>query len=152
MYTGTHWRGTAGWVRQPNTAVCLYCRYTLVRYEDLALRPRVEVRRLYAFLGLPYTARVDMTVTKHTLGVFAAKWNEHPFGTRKNSSKIVFTWRRRVPFSQVDKIQQECGDVLRAYGYRHFSRRQYEEEQDSPLLPLPPSWAAMRRRHGGGDG
>ncbi|KAK8393655.1 hypothetical protein O3P69_006767 [Scylla paramamosain] len=118
-------------------------RYTLVRYEDIARQPHTETRRLYSFMGLAYTPLVASVVSKHTLGFYQTEGKEHPFSTSKNSSGIVFAWRSRLSYSEVERVQKECGDVLRAYGYRHFSRRQYEEEAASPLLPLPASWAAF---------
>ncbi|XP_063889660.1 carbohydrate sulfotransferase 4-like [Scylla paramamosain] len=118
-------------------------RYTLVRYEDIARQPHTETRRLYSFMGLAYTPLVASVVSKHTLGFYKTEGKEHPFSTSKNSSGIVFAWRSRLSYSEVERVQEECGDVLRAYGYRHFSRRQYEEEAASPLLPLPAGWAAF---------
>lgn len=119
-----------------------------MRYEDLVHYPVAEVRRLYAFLDLPYTALVDAIVSKHTQGVYSADHEMHPFSIAKTSKKVVFAWRRSLPFSEVDRIQQECGDVLRAYGYRHFSLHQYEQEETSPLLSLPQSWGSGWRNLG----
>ncbi|XP_045114786.1 carbohydrate sulfotransferase 4-like isoform X2 [Portunus trituberculatus] len=119
-----------------------YCdRYTLVRYEDIARQPHRETRRLYSFMGLEYTPLVASVVSKQTLGFYHTEGKDHPFATSKNSSSIVFAWRSRLSYSEVERVQQECGDVLRAYGYRHFTRRQYEKEVASPLLPLPAGWA-----------
>ncbi|KAK3856862.1 hypothetical protein Pcinc_036846 [Petrolisthes cinctipes] len=114
-------------------------RYTLVRYEDLALHPESEVRRLYTFLHLPYTAKVANTVFTHTFGFVADQSIlVHPFSTFKNSSATVFAWRKSLPFTKVEKIQEECGSVLEAYGYRMFpSPRHYHHLQYTPLLPLP---------------
>ena len=116
-------------------------RYTLVRYEDIARQPHTETRRLYSFMGLEYTSLVASVVSKHTLGFYKTEGARHPFSTSKNSSSVAFAWRRRLSYSEVERVQGECGDVLRAYGYRLFSRRQYEEEAASPLLPLPAAWA-----------
>ncbi|XP_045114560.1 uncharacterized protein LOC123506495 [Portunus trituberculatus] len=115
--------------------------YTLVRYEDIARQPHRETRRLYSFMGLEYTPLVASVVSKQTLGFYHTEGKDHPFATSKNSSSSVFAWRSRLSYSEVERVQQECGDVLRAYGYRHFSRRQYEKEAASPLLPLPAGWA-----------
>lgn len=115
-------------------------RYTLLRYEDLALQPEKEVRRLYTFLDLPFTAHVANTVITHTHGfVSHESILVHPYSTFKNSSATVFAWRSRLAFGKVKELQEECATVLQAYGYRTYpSPRHYHHLQYTPLLPLPP--------------
>ncbi|XP_047468527.1 carbohydrate sulfotransferase 5-like [Penaeus chinensis] len=108
-------------------------RYVLVRYEDLALDADGVLRRLYPFMGLPYTATAACRVAFHTLGLGGAS-SDHPFSTVKNSTSTVFSWRRHLPFRDMARIQKECGDVLEAYGYRSFrTQKEYENMRVSPL-------------------
>ncbi|XP_071526341.1 carbohydrate sulfotransferase 6-like [Panulirus ornatus] len=124
-------------------------RYTLVRYEDLALHPQAEVRRLYAFMDLPYTPLVAHKVAHHTLGLVDEITSTHPFSTFKNSTATVFEWRGRLPFTEVERIQQVCGDVLQAYGYRLFTSRQdYENHESHIVMPLrDDSWGSHSSTH-----
>lgn len=115
-------------------------RYRLVRYEDLAGSPQRYVRDLYAFLDLPYTAQVASTVVELTIwSSYLAPQDtlEHPFSTQKNATATAMAWRNRLPFEKVQEIQQECEEVLRAYGYWLFtSRGEYEDLATPAVLPL----------------
>nr|XP_045602510.1 carbohydrate sulfotransferase 1-like [Procambarus clarkii] len=114
-------------------------RYMLVRYEDLALDPLRQVRALYAFVDLPYTVRVAHAVAKHTLGLFVYYYQVDPYSTFKNSTATVFEWRTRLAFEEVERVQEECADILQAYGYHSYhSRLQYDDPRTSPLLSLTP--------------
>ncbi|XP_063592134.1 carbohydrate sulfotransferase 1-like [Penaeus indicus] len=96
-------------------------RYLLVRYEDLVLQPEREVRRLYKFAGLPFTASVAKVLFQRTSGLDDTWELQHPFTISRKSSEMMDRWQKQLDYRDMLAIQRECDDVLRAYGYRVFA-------------------------------
>ncbi|XP_053645442.1 carbohydrate sulfotransferase 6-like [Cherax quadricarinatus] len=111
-------------------------RYTLIRYEDVALDPSRYVRSIYNFTELPYTKVVAHNVATLTLGMYDDTFQSHPYSTNKNSTEVVYRWRTSLPYSEMEKIQAECHDVLQAYGYPVFASKTEYESQLTKILPL----------------
>ncbi|XP_053645441.2 carbohydrate sulfotransferase 5-like [Cherax quadricarinatus] len=111
-------------------------RYILIRYEDVALDPSRYVRSIYNFTELPYTKVVAHNVATLTLGMYDDAFQSHPYSTNKNSTEVVYRWRTSLPYSEMEKIQAECHDVLQAYGYPVFASKTEYESQLTKILPL----------------
>ncbi|XP_047495024.1 carbohydrate sulfotransferase 6-like [Penaeus chinensis] len=112
-------------------------RYILVRYEDLALFPEREVRRLYEFMGLPFTALVSQFIFDHTSGLQKREKMDQPFTHFRKSKEVADRWRDRMSYGDALAIQEQCKDVLQSYGYEVFSsRREYSRRGEA--LEAPP--------------
>ncbi|XP_063592136.1 carbohydrate sulfotransferase 5-like [Penaeus indicus] len=105
---------------------CPSARYILVRYEDLALFPEREARRLYEFMGLPFTPLVSQFIFDHTSGLQEREKMDQPFTLFRNSAEVADRWRDTMSYEDALAIQEQCEDVLQSYGYEVFrSRREY---------------------------
>lgn len=105
--------------------------YTLVRFEDLALRPVQTARALYRSLGLELPRRLMQWVNESTHAergrapaaleavahgdVSAVLRNPH--STLRDSHAVVFKWRRTLHPEHIKAISEGCGSFLRQFGY-----------------------------------
>ncbi|KAK7067133.1 hypothetical protein SK128_006569 [Halocaridina rubra] len=109
-------------------------RYRLIRYEWLVLDIEKTSRELYSWLGIPYTIHVAAFIAFHTLGLEKGAAAIHPFSTYRNSSANAFKWREMLDFKEMQKIQNDCKDVLKQLGYRIYHNQ--EDYHNPKLLPL----------------
>ncbi|XP_076313608.1 carbohydrate sulfotransferase 1-like isoform X2 [Tachypleus tridentatus] len=87
-------------------------KFTLIRYEDLAVHPQEQSVMLFKRLHLHYSSEVPKFLASHT-----RRSETNPYSTRRNSSAVAFEWRHRLSFSQIQSIQRYCSNVLRTLGY-----------------------------------
>ncbi len=64
----------------------------LVRHGDLAARPETEVRALFAFAGLDWTAQSDAFLRRSTRGAGPQRY----YGVVRDSTQEVDKWRREL--------------------------------------------------------
>jgi hypothetical protein len=89
---------------------------TCVRYEDLVNNPEAELRRILAFLGLPYEAQV-VDGSGNTDGVppWEYPWKSHAF--EAITSSRIGLWRSELSRDQVAVLEGWGGGLLRELGY-----------------------------------
>ncbi|XP_035690770.1 carbohydrate sulfotransferase 1-like [Branchiostoma floridae] len=90
-------------------------RYALVRYEDVAADPSTMAEKIYNFLGIPLPDEVTDWIEKNTKG------HHHIFSkyqTNRNSQATLDTWRHKLVFSSVSKVQSRCHNIMTELGYR----------------------------------
>lgn len=94
-------------------------RYLLVRYEDLALKPKDKAAEIYRFLGLEMEDRVRAWISKNTNGNGSSpsEWN-YRYSTSRDSRATAESWRLRLGFDIVRTVQDLCNDTLVLLGYR----------------------------------
>ncbi|KAK7067134.1 hypothetical protein SK128_006570 [Halocaridina rubra] len=109
-------------------------RYRLILYEWLVLDIEKTSRELYNWLGIPYTIHVGHFIASHTLRFETNSTALDPFDTFRNSSSNAFKWREMLEFEEMQKIQNDCKDVLRLLGYRIYHNQ--EHYHDPTLTPL----------------
>ncbi|XP_070607036.1 carbohydrate sulfotransferase 7 [Erythrolamprus reginae] len=91
-------------------------RYTQVRYEDLVLEPRAQLRRLLRFAGLPAPPSLEAFVFNMTRG--AAYSSERPFLiSARDAREAVHAWRERLSREQVRQVEATCGEAMRLLSY-----------------------------------
>ena len=108
-----------------------YHRYIRTRYEDIAIAPKPMIARILQFVGLDKTASVDRFLDSNT------KKGEggYPYSTKRNSSDVVFGWRKKSKYSDVQKIQSQCRESLDLLGMRVFENKyEYENKSLSVIL------------------
>ncbi|XP_066290383.1 carbohydrate sulfotransferase 1-like isoform X2 [Branchiostoma lanceolatum] len=90
-------------------------RYALVRYEDVAADPSTMAQKIYNFLGIPLSDEVTEWIDKNTKG------RHHivsKYQTNRNSQATLDTWRHKLIFSSVSRIQNRCHNIMAKLGYR----------------------------------
>ncbi|XP_078596085.1 carbohydrate sulfotransferase 3-like [Branchiostoma floridae x Branchiostoma japonicum] len=90
-------------------------RYKLVRFEDIATSPLRVVKEMYAFVGIPPHKTVFRWVKNNTNVTRRIK---DPYSQRGNLKETTNSWRDRLTFSAVEKIQGVCGEAMRLLGYK----------------------------------
>ncbi|XP_048768417.1 carbohydrate sulfotransferase 3-like isoform X2 [Ostrea edulis] len=92
-----------------------YSRIVRLYYEHLALHPFRTTKWLYNTLGLHYTPEVQKHVHHLTS---AGHLDDCPIcAVRANSSAHVYSWKGVFNQSQLDDIQEVCGQYMRQLGY-----------------------------------
>ncbi|XP_034287285.1 carbohydrate sulfotransferase 7 [Pantherophis guttatus] len=91
-------------------------RYTQVRYEDLVLEPRAQLRRLLRFADLPALPALEAFVFNMTRG--AAYSSERPFLiSARDAREAIHAWRERLSRDQVRQVEATCGEAMRLLSY-----------------------------------
>ncbi|XP_062982381.1 carbohydrate sulfotransferase 7 [Elgaria multicarinata webbii] len=94
----------------------LRARYTQLRYEDLVLEPRAQLRRLLRFADLPAPAALEEFVLNMTRG--AAYSSERPFLiSARDAREAVHAWRERLSREQVRQVEAACGEAMDLLSY-----------------------------------
>jgi len=88
-------------------------RVQRVRYEDLHADPVGEVIRLYSFLGFPIDERVAAGITDRTS---ITHFSDRTEGRHRRKG-AVGEWRTTLDVDDIDLIEREAGELLRAMGY-----------------------------------
>ncbi|XP_070553373.1 carbohydrate sulfotransferase 1-like [Ptychodera flava] len=109
-----------------NIPLRLRKNFVIVRYEDLADRPRDIVPKLYDFVGLDLHQRVKALIDG-----------------QKEKLGNGLSWRRKLPFNRTSIVQNLCNDDLfRFYGYIKVNNTEQLVNDNFKLLsgdPLVPS-------------
>ena len=88
-------------------------RYMEVRYEDITTDPETHLRRLCAFLGIPFEAAV-LESSQPYLGTTNQQTNSAPAGSLQPNSGA---WKMYFPARKIALLERIGGDALAAYGY-----------------------------------
>ncbi|ETE70071.1 Carbohydrate sulfotransferase 7, partial [Ophiophagus hannah] len=84
-------------------------RYTQVRYEDLVLEPRSQLRRLLRFADLPALPALEAF---------------RPFLiSARDAREAIHAWRERLSREQVRQVEATCGDAMRLLSYPPSSEK-----------------------------
>jgi hypothetical protein len=82
-----YWRYSAETIHQAGHNVSNYC---FVNYDQLASEPLSTLRRVYAFLGLPWTSWIESEVARRS----------------QRSSAIATDWKRRLDAKDEQLIER----------------------------------------------
>ncbi|XP_054165176.1 carbohydrate sulfotransferase 1-like [Oppia nitens] len=96
---------------------------TVVRYEDLSLKPFETTRYLYENLGLQFTPAVEQWLAEHTItdDILA-----NPHSTIRNSRLAPLSWIPRMSVNDVLEVQEFCYDVMQHFGYKIVDNLDYD--------------------------
>ena len=99
--------------------------YAMVRYEDLVLDPYGQVEKMYSMTGLTPHPDVYKWIGEFRSGSVPVQnqyANRQPlFSTiRANASSAVDHWRRNMPWTLVNQIQNVCGYAMEKLGYNRL--------------------------------
>ncbi|XP_055929347.1 carbohydrate sulfotransferase 1-like isoform X1 [Argiope bruennichi] len=98
-------------------------RYTVLRYEDLALDPPQVTERLFKFLDIgPVPGEVFQFLETHTQGVSphssTNSFLQPPYRTVRNSTQAALEWCKKMKRKDIQKVQRSCHVVLNKLGYK----------------------------------
>ena len=105
--------------RERKTKDETFLRYTLLRYEDIAINPIKEGMRLSRFL--------ELNITNHIVAYFMSKTRnttsrgDPHAGTSTTARDIMYIvnkWRYESDMHFVDSVQFACEKVMRVLGYK----------------------------------
>ncbi|XP_076435021.1 carbohydrate sulfotransferase 1-like [Babylonia areolata] len=96
----------------------LRARYSLVRYEDIAVVPLEYTRSLYYLMEMEPTREVLKAVK--TMTTFAKKVKDCPTcpPLPQDSSAVSQSWRQTLSLQEARTISRHCAPVLKRLGYR----------------------------------
>lgn len=87
-------------------------RVHYLRYEDLALDPPTNAKKLFANLGVYYDNKVNEFIQSHTTAD-----GENIAKTQRVSSERVMAWSRELAWNRVEIVQDHCSAVMEKFGY-----------------------------------
>lgn len=115
-WAGNTWYGIEHWLKTERDWVAQAPaeeRVHTLRYEDLLEQPEAELRRLCAFMDLPYNAEMLN---------YAGDSTYEPV-----DPKLAYQWRRKQSAAEVSDTEYKAADLMARYGY-----------EPSPAGPRPP--------------
>ncbi|XP_022241003.1 carbohydrate sulfotransferase 1-like [Limulus polyphemus] len=110
-------------------------KFTLIRYEDLALNPEKKTKNIFQNLGLSYLKSTGRFLEYHT---HTNKIETDAYSTRRNSSSTAFQWLHRLNSTQIQHIEESCVDVFNHLGYStmYYPQKLKLLNDSSPLQQL----------------
>lgn len=119
-------------------------RYKLVRYEDVARNPLVEINSIYEFVGLKMTTQLEEWIYKVTHGKGKGSKKEAFEITSRNAADVSQAWRSTLPHNKVKRIQEVCKGAMSLLGYRTVNSEKEQKKLEIDLLvpqePYQFSW------------
>lgn len=86
--------------------------YLLVRYEDVARSPMSKTQEMFHFAGYDLHDDVIRWVKEST-----STAGKNTYGTKRNSSLVLDSWRKDMHWSFVKQIQDACEGPMESLGY-----------------------------------
>ena len=109
--------------------------YRVIRYEEFSLDIWNKSKNLFSFLGYDLSEASKKFLINHTQ---KDKYNAKPevWNTFRNPKDTPFHWMQALTFDQILKVQNECGQTLKLWGYRVFKQPEELKTTNNPLMKL----------------
>ena len=86
---------------------------SVVRHEDLSVDPVLGFRRLYAALGLSFTARAQRAVVRSSMENNPTELApRNPHGLRLNSRANLQNWKHRLTREEIERVLEATHDIV----------------------------------------
>jgi hypothetical protein len=86
---------------------------SVVRHEDLSVDPVLGFRRLYAALGLSFTARAQRAVVRSSMENNPTELApRNPYGLRLNSRANLQNWKHRLTREEIERVLEATHDIV----------------------------------------
>jgi len=92
-------------LRHARDALAKYPDHCVVRYEDLCENPVRQLRQLYDFCELTWTATVEALVHDMSSGSEDGNLATSPYAVRRDSTAMTAAWRERVAPGSVARLR-----------------------------------------------
>ena len=73
------------------------------------------------FFGFQMHPNIESFLESHTT---KDEEKREPWSTIRDSKSAPYHWKKELSFEEVVKIQSECEDALKLWGYRTFSTKE----------------------------
>ena len=83
-------------------------QWIFIKYEDFALNPIKEFKKLYAILGLNFTSAIENEIYKHSYGEKVS--TEKFVDLTRNSKELVESWKKKLTLDQINIIKNITSD------------------------------------------
>ncbi|CAN2389365.1 Belongs to the sulfotransferase 1 family, partial [Pristimantis euphronides] len=93
-------------------------RYMLVRYEDVVRDPVREISKMYTFVELKLTHKLEKWIYNITHGQSLGEKKEAFTITSRNAVHVSQAWRNVLPFNKVKMIQDICEGAMNVFRYQ----------------------------------
>ena len=87
-------------------------RLKIVKFEEFALNPKEEAKKIYDFLKLKFPIFVENWLEENTIGS-----DGDNFGTSRNSTEIISKWKNEITREQKVRLDSICADYLTELQY-----------------------------------
>jgi len=112
-------------------------RYTILRYEDLALDTKGVAKKLLSRLDLPYSTSLSNFLDTHTV-INEEKTTRKPYTLVRDTHDNAFRWLRTSTAQDIKYVQNNCAKVIKRLGYKLVpSNWTSGQDPGQLLLPLP---------------
>lgn len=110
----------------------------MVRYEELSVSPFNITQDVFQFYGLSFDKHVKDYLYTHTDVNQTKSQQEINIRTNRvrNSKSTPFHWIKELHFDEVEKIQENCKEAMRVWGYKMVHDINELQHNFSPVLPL----------------
>ena len=96
-----------------------FCR--VARYEEIADDPSSQSKELLEFFGFQMHHNIESYLESHTK---KDQKKRQPWSTIRDSKSAPYHWKKDLSFEEVVKIQSDCVDALRLWGYQTVSKKE----------------------------
>lgn len=86
----------------------------IVRYEDIAIDPMEETRKIFNHLNLHFNQRVIKYIKSHTR---LNGRQDRKYSTIRESKDVAFSWRQRLSNDEIISIDHICSKAMSMAGY-----------------------------------
>ena len=119
----------------------------IVRYEDLALKPFDQTKKLLIQAGLEFSKENIEWLNLHTNYIVG----KAAFGTSRDAVKSAFAWRHSesLNFTLVEQVQNYCGKTMTYLGYNSVGSD--EELGDDKFYTTDPGWNEVNEKEDQGE-
>ena len=103
------------------------------RYEDLSSNITLWTNKIYSHINSTKGLTSILKELQQITTTKSKTQQSNPYSTKRNSKKILFSWKRNLKFEEVQMIQDSCGrEYFRLFGYRWYEDEEmyYSEMQD----------------------
>lgn len=83
--------------------------WMFIRHEDISRRPTEEFRKLFKYLDLEFSPKIQKIVIDHSWSV-----SDNDMIMR-NSLDNIFTWKQRLSPTEIDYIRENVSDISQYY-------------------------------------
>lgn len=103
-------------------------RFRIIRYEDFCIDIKTNAKTILRFFKFKMDPRIQTFLESHT--------HENMGGvssTFRDSKSAPYHWRNELNFTEVNEIQNKCGEAMKLWGYRKANSPQELKDLD-PLM------------------
>ncbi|KAI1303938.1 Carbohydrate sulfotransferase 1 [Halotydeus destructor] len=119
--------------------------FHLLTFEELAMEPEMEAKRLFQLLNLTYTADVEHFIREHTRGHHGNSTTTSSVETSIRDSKdVAYKWKKELSVDEANFIEYQCADVVDEIEYQIHVRPPLRFENGT--LQEPPEQLAIYKQ------